>query len=193
MPLSPYLGQSFIRNETWAHAARPWIDYLARCSHELRQGTHAADMAFFYGEEAPVTGVFGDSVPGVPGGYGFDFINLDGLINHVTVTPEGGLPSTGGDTYRLLYLGGFSHRMTLAAVRRITELLDAGATVAGCPPVGSPSQGDDRHEWAAAVERLWNQQRPGLLDLSGVAATEGVTAVLARTGRWVRLRAPRCP
>ena len=180
VPLSPYLGQSFTRNETWAHAARPWIDYLARCSHLLRQGSHAADIAYFYGEEAPVTGVFGDSAPGIPGGYGFDFINLDGLLNHVSVTSDGGLRSRGGVTYRLLYLGGSSHRMTLAAVRRITELLEAGATVAGRRPVASPSQGDDKHDWAAAVEHLWNQQRPGLLDLSGVPESEGVTAALAR-------------
>ena len=181
VPLSPYLGQSFTRNETWAHAARPWIDYLARCSHLLRQGNHAADIAYFYGEEAPVTGVFGDSDPGVPNGYDFDFINLDGLLNHITVTSDGGLLSTGGATYRLLYLGGSSNRMTLAAVHRITELLDAGATVAGWRPVGSPSQGDDEHEWTAAVEHLWNQQRPTLLDLSGVPVAEGVTAALART------------
>ena len=62
--LSPYLGQSFTRNDSWAHAARPWIDYLARCSHLLQQGNHVADVAYFYGEEAPVTGVFGDASPG---------------------------------------------------------------------------------------------------------------------------------
>lgn len=178
--LSPYLGQSFTRNETWAHAARPWIDYLARCSHLLRQGNHAADIAYFYGEEAPVTGVFGDSAPEIPSGYGFDFINLDGLLNHVTVTQDGSLLSTGGVSYRLLYLGGSSHRMTLAAVQRLTELLDAGATVAGRPPTGSPSQGDDKQEWAAAVDRLWNQQRHGLLDLSGLPDSEGVIEALAR-------------
>ncbi|PTT68590.1 glycosyl hydrolase, partial [Arthrobacter sp. HMWF013] len=132
--LSPYLGQSFSRNETWAHAAKPWLDYMARCSHLLQQGTHAADVAYFYGEEAPVTGVFGDSAPEVPEGHGFDFINLDGLLNHVTVTPDGGLLTTGGTHYRLLYLGGSSRRMTLTAVRRIAELLDAGATVAGWRP-----------------------------------------------------------
>ncbi|TAP45158.1 glycoside hydrolase [Arthrobacter sp. S39] len=179
--LSPYLGQSFTRNETWAHAARPWLDYMARCSHLLQQGTHAADVAYFYGEEAPVTGLFGDSAPDIPEGHGFDFVNLDGLLNHVTVTPDGGLLTTGGTRYRLLFLGGSSRRMTLAAVRRITELLDAGATVAGWRPECSPSGSDDRTAWAAAVANLW-AGRPGLLDLAGVPVPDGVAAALARMG-----------
>lgn len=178
--LSPYLGQAFTRNETWAHAARPWVDYIARCSHLLQQGRHAADIAYFYGEEAPVTGLFGDSAPEVPEGYGFDFINMDGLLNHVTVTPDGGLLSTGGVTYRLLYLGGSCRRMTLAAIQRLTELLDAGATVAGWRPESSPSEGDDNEDWASAVDALWAQRRPRLLDLAGVPVSGGLAAALAR-------------
>lgn len=177
--LSPYLGQSFTRNETWAHAAKPWLDYLARCSHLLQQGTHAADIAYFYGEEAPVTGVFGDAAPEVPDGHRFDFINLNGLLNHVTVTADGDLLTTAGTRYRLLYLGGSSRRMTLAAVQRLTELLDAGATVAGWRPESSPSRSDDPAAWAAAVDSLWNG-RPGLMDLGGIQVSDGVAAALAR-------------
>ena len=179
--LSPYLGQSFTRNETWAHAAKPWLDYLGRCSYLLQQGTYAADIAYFYGEEAPVTGVFGDAAPEVPDGYGFDFVNLDGLLNHLTVKPDGGLLTTGGTTYRLLYLGGSSYRMTLRALRRLAELLDAGALVAGWRPDRSPSQSDDPVQWAAAVDHLWGGH-PGLIDLAGVAAADGVTAALTRAG-----------
>ncbi|SDT61693.1 Glycosyl hydrolases family 2, sugar binding domain [Pseudarthrobacter equi] len=179
--LSPYLGQSFTRNETWAHAAKPWLDYLGRCSYLLQQGTYAANIAYFYGEEAPVTGVFGDAAPEVPDGHGFDLINLDGLQNHLTVKPDGGLLTTGGTEYRLLYLGGSSHRMTLKALRRLAELLDAGALVAGWRPERSPSQSDDPAQWAAAVEHLWGRH-PGLIDLAGVAAADGVTTALAQAG-----------
>lgn len=189
--LSPYLGQSFTRNETWAHAAKPWLDYLGRCSYLLQQGTYAADIAYFYGEEAPVTGVFGDAAPEVPDGYGFDFINLDGLLNHLTVMPDGGLLTTGGTKYRLLYLGGSSHRMTLRAVRRLTELLDDGALVAGWRPERSPSQSDDPAEWSAAVERLWGGH-PGLIDLAGITAADGLSTALARAGvepDWVLVAA----
>jgi len=179
--LSPYLGQSFTRNETWAHAAKPWLDYIGRCSYLLQQGTFAADLAYFYGEEAPVTGVFGDASPEVPEGYGFDLINLDGLLNHLSVKPDGGLLTTGGTTYRLLYLGGSSHRMTLRAVRRLTELLEAGALLAGWRPERSPSHSDDPAQWAAAVESLWGGH-PGMIDLAGVAAVDGVSTALMRAG-----------
>lgn len=120
-----------------------------------------------------MTGVSGDVPPEVPEGHGFDFINLDGLLNHVTVAPDGGLLTTGGSRYRLLCLGGTSHRMTLTAVRRITELLDAGATVAGWRPESTPSRGDHADDWTAAVEKIW-AARAGLLDLAGVPASDGV-------------------
>ncbi len=42
-------GQWFNRNETWAEQARPWIDYLARCSYLLQQGRFGADVLYFYG------------------------------------------------------------------------------------------------------------------------------------------------
>jgi hypothetical protein len=47
-------GQYFNRNETWAGMARPWVDYMARSSWLLQQGRFYADVAYFYGEEAPL-------------------------------------------------------------------------------------------------------------------------------------------
>lgn len=97
-----------------------------------------------------------------PEGYGF----VDEILNYLTVTPEGHLRSSGGVEYRALYLGGSSGRMTLSAVRRITELVDAGATVTGWRPKRSPSEGDNPRDWDAAVNALWNGQRRRLLDLA---------------------------
>ncbi|MDR6640384.1 glycosyl hydrolase [Paenarthrobacter nitroguajacolicus] len=180
--LAPYLGQSFSRNETWAHAARPWIDYMARCSHLLQQGTYVADIAYFYGEESPVTGVFGDSPAEVPQGHGFDFINLDGLTNHINVTPAGELLSSGGTRYKVLYLGGTSRRMTLAMLRRVQELLDAGATVIGKRPEGSPSHGDDALAWREAVDRIWNGKRSRLLEGGAFEDISLLPAALKKLG-----------
>lgn len=180
--LAPYLGQSFSRNETWAHAAGPWIDYLARCSQLLQQGTYAADIAYFYGEESPVTGVFGDSPAEVPQGYGFDFINLDGLTNHITVTPAGALLSSGGTRYKALYLGGTSQRMTLAMLRRLQELLDGGATVIGKRPEGSPSHGDDALAWRTAADKIWNGGHSRLLDGGDIHHSKLLPAALQELG-----------
>lgn len=179
--LSPYLGQSFTRHETWAHAAAPWLGYMARCSHLLQQGTFAADIAYFIGEEAPVTGLFGDSTPGVPGGHGFDFLNLEGLQDHLTVADNGTLVSTGGVRYQVLCLGGSSRRMTLAAVERVRELLEAGATVLGARPESSPSAADDPTRWAAAVEEVWGGDRTRLVEV-GTGATENLRRVLDSLG-----------
>ena len=76
--LAPFLGQAFTVNETWSGLARPWIDYLARCSALLSMGTPAVDVAVFVGEEAPVTGLFEHQFDTtVPAGFDFDYVGPD--------------------------------------------------------------------------------------------------------------------
>ena len=80
------LGQAFIRSEPWADLAGPWVDYLARCSWLLNQGTPAVDIAVFIGEEAPVTGLFGEEPDRtVPTGFDFDYVDLAGLETRFSV------------------------------------------------------------------------------------------------------------
>ena len=153
--LAPFLGQVFVRTEPWAGLARPWVDYLARCSYVLNQGLPAVDVAVFVGEEAPLTALYGDqAVRSVPVGFGFDYVGLDGLEECVTV--QDGVIVVGGARYRALYLGGSSHRMTLRVLRRIKALLDEGATVIGSRPGSSPSLADDPAEHARVVRDLWD-------------------------------------
>jgi hypothetical protein len=155
MALAPFLGQYFSRHETWAETARPWIDYLARTSFLLQQGRNVADVAYFYGEDAPVTGLFG-AAPNrdVPAGYGFDYVNPDILMHQLHVA-DGRLVARGGAQYRVLYLGGSSGRMTLATLHRIAALVEAGATVIGQRPAGSPSLADAPAAFAKLADRLW--------------------------------------
>ncbi len=153
--LSPYLGQTFIRSEPWAEMAGPWIDYLARCSYLLNQGVPAVDVAVFIGEEGPLTALFGDTLDGaVPAGLDFDYVNLDALEDRFGVV-DGDL-TAGATRYRVLYLGGSSARMTVRALRRIAELVEAGATVVGRRPVGSPSLADDDAEHQRLCDLLWS-------------------------------------
>src|SRR5205085_164617 len=122
--LAPFLGQAFIRTEPWAELAGPWIDYLARCSWLLNQGAPAVDVAVFVGEEAPLTALFGEEPDRtVPAGFDFDYVDLDGLERRFSV--EDGDLVAGETRYRLLYLGGSSTRMTVRALRRLTELVEA--------------------------------------------------------------------
>jgi len=170
--LAPFLGQVFVRTEPWARFAAPWVDYLARCSYVLNQGRPAVDVAVFPGEEAPLTALYGDRADrSVPAGFGFDYVGLDGLEECVTV--EDGVIVACGARYRVLYLGGSSHRMTLRALGRVRALLDQGATVIGSRPACSPSLADDPAEHARAVRDLWEagepSGRPGLGRLIGTA------------------------
>ncbi|MFM5954703.1 MAG: glycosyl hydrolase, partial [Novosphingobium sp.] len=53
-------GQYFNRHETWAEMAKPWVDYIARSSLLLQEGRNVADVAYFHGEEAQLTSLYGD-------------------------------------------------------------------------------------------------------------------------------------
>lgn len=154
--LAPFLGQYFTRNETWAEMADGWTSYLARTSFLLQQGHHVADIAYFYGEESPITGLYGDTpVADIPAGHDYDFVNAEALTSRLSVR-DGWLVTPVGQSYRLLYLGGSSAKMTLATLRRIEALTQAGATIVGQRPTGSPSLGDDPQAVAALIDRLWS-------------------------------------
>jgi hypothetical protein len=150
-------GQFFTRNETWAEQAGPWITYLGRSSFLLQQGHFYADVAYFYGEEGPLTAVFGfTGQTDVPEGFGFDFVNSDVILNRLAFE-HGRLVTPGGTSYRILYLGGTSRRMTLPVLRRIRDLVALGAVIAGNKPVDSPSLSDDQKEFQRIADQLWGQ------------------------------------
>ena len=150
----PFIGQYFNRLETWADEAEPWVRYMARCSYLLQQGRYAGDIAYFYGEEAPLTGLFGTKKIDVPPGYSFDFVNSDVLKNKLSVD-RGALVTPSGMRYRILYLGGSSGRMTLDVLRKLDDLVERGAIVVGRRPVSSPSLKDDPVAFAALADRLF--------------------------------------
>ena len=155
--LGPF-GQWFTRHETWAEMAKPWTTYLARSSFMLQQGTFVADVAYFYGEDSNVTALFGGKMPEIPAGYRIDFVNADALINRLSVN-EGRIITATGMSYRLLALDPNSRHMSLAVLRKIRELVSAGAAVAGPKPVDSPSLADDQTEFRSIADELWG---PGI-------------------------------
>jgi len=152
--LGPY-GQWFTRNETWAEQAAPWITYLARSSYMLQQGKFIADIAYFYGEDNNITALFRDSLPKVPSGYNYDFVNADIVSNILTVDKEGQLITPSGMSYRLLALDNNNKYMTLKVLRKINEFVQAGACVVGTKPLMSPSLADDQAEFKTIADQLW--------------------------------------
>ncbi|WP_372783518.1 glycosyl hydrolase [Phenylobacterium sp.] len=151
-------GQYFNRHETWAEMAKPWVDYMARNGFMLQQGRNFADVAYFIGEERPITQLYTDNALGdLPRGYAYDFVNGDILINQLTVQ-GGDLTAHSGARYRILYLGGDSQRMTLPVLQRLAALAEAGATIVGKAPAGSPSLSDDPKAVSDMIHRLWSGQ-----------------------------------
>ena len=149
-------GQFFNRLESWGELAKGWIDYIARCSFLLQQGRPASDIAYFYGEEAPITGLFGDTRVDVPRGYSFDFVGSDAVLHRLSVD-HGEWVTQSGMRYPLLYLGGSSRFMTLAVLRRLSDLVSQGAVLAGQRPLGSPSLADDDKQFQVAAEALFGR------------------------------------
>ncbi len=148
-------GQYFNRHDAWAPMAKPWIDYIARTGYMLQQGRNHADVAWFYGEEAPLTALFAFKAPAdLPKGYAYDFVNADVLKN--TLSIEGReLVAKSGARYKALYLGGSSKVMTLATLERIAAFADAGVPVIGEKPERSPALMDDAAAFAALANKIW--------------------------------------
>lgn len=171
-------GQYFNRHDSWAELARPWIDYLARTSFMLQQGSNVADVAYFFGEEAPLTQLYAQApLADVPVTHGYDFVDADALIGQLSVA-DGELVARSGARYRVLYLGGTSRRMTLPVLKRIAALVEAGATVIGDAPVGSPSLPDDRGTYESIVRRLWGPTLVTRVGQGRVVAGRDIEAAL---------------
>jgi hypothetical protein len=175
-----HIGQFFTRNETWAEMARPWIDYLARSSLMLQQGRFVADVAYFYGEEEP-TPSLGDNYADGPKRYGYDYVNADAVTNLLRVD-NGDLIAPSGACYKLLYLSGSSSAMSLAMLRRIHALAEAGATIVGDAPKGSPGLGDKTPEYTDLVARLWSGQPVTPVGKGRVIAGKNIEQVLTTAG-----------
>jgi hypothetical protein len=151
--LGPF-GQWFTRNETWAEPAKAWITYLARNSYMLQQGRFAADIAYFYGEDSNLTSMFLHKAPEIPEGYNFDYFNADGLIHELTFDGTR-LTTRSGMKYRVLSLDPYSAHMSLPVLRKIRDLVAAGAVVSGAKPVGTPSLADNEAEFRKIADELW--------------------------------------
>jgi hypothetical protein len=151
--LGPY-GQWFTRHETWAELAKPWTTYLARGSYMLQQGTFAADVIYFFGEDSNVTAIFANKSPEVPAGYSFDFVNADALKTRLSVK-DGRLVTATGMSYRVLALDPYSRHMSLPVLKKIRDLVHAGAVVVGPKPIDSPSLSDNQAEFNTVAEQLF--------------------------------------
>lgn len=159
-------GQWFNRHETWAELGRPWMDYLGRSCFMLQQGKYVADIAYLYGEDGCVTGLYGEEgFPYIPEGYSFDFINPKGVMDYLEYK-DGQLVTPSGMTYSVLVLGGNCETMSLALLKKIAALAKAGAPIQGLIPKRAASLSNDQKEFDAIVKEVWHSGLPNVSSAS---------------------------
>ena len=120
----------------------------------LQQGHFAADLVYFYGEDSNLTAIFEQKSPEIPAGYGFDYINADGLI-HVLSVKDGRIVTKSGMSYRVLGLDPDSRHMSLAGAAGSTSWSRTAQRVAGAKPSDDPSLADDQAEFQKLSTQLF--------------------------------------
>jgi alpha-L-rhamnosidase len=171
-------GQYFSRLETWGEMAKPWIDYISRNSFMLQQGRNVADVAYFYGEESPITALYDGKVPADrPTRNAYDYVNADVILNELSNVGKDVVAKSGA-RYRVIYLGGTSRKMTLPVLQRLDALVREGATLVGPKPDGTPSLTDDANAFKALADRMWG----GETGSGRVLAATGIDAALDTLG-----------
>ena len=148
------VGQWFTRHETWAELAKPWTTYLSRSCFMLQQGVYGADILYYYGDDANITGLFSQAHPALPEGYPFDYASSDVVANRLT-SKGGRLTTATGMSYRLLVLDKNAQHMQLPVLRKIRDYVNAGTAVVGLKPTGSPTNADDQTEFQRIANELW--------------------------------------
>ena len=205
MTMGPY-GVHWDRGQTWWPMARAYHEYVTRCSHLLRQGVTVSDILYLTPEgaphvfRAPASALNGSGPLADKRGYAFDACSPNILMARAKV--EGGrIVFPGGTSYRLLVLPRFE-TMTPGLLRKITQLVKAGAVIYGTPPLASPSlsgypQCDD--EVRKLAQTLWGktplaERQVGrgrvLLDLSippSKEDEENDETLLPDLGTWIWL------
>ncbi|MFH1718339.1 MAG: glycosyl hydrolase [Planctomycetota bacterium] len=119
----------------WWPKAKPFIDYLSRCSYLLQQGLFVGDVCYYYGDQGfnfvPPKHVD----PSLGYGYDYDVTNAEVILTRMSV--DGGrLVLPDGMSYELLVLPDRDD-MDLQVLRRIQELVRTGATIVGRKPTKS--------------------------------------------------------
>ncbi|MDB5477097.1 MAG: Alpha-L-arabinofuranosidase precursor [Phenylobacterium sp.] len=161
LALGPF-GQYLNRHETWAEQSGPFLSYIARSSYLLQQGRFVADVAYFYGEDRPLAGLFGgqfDEAAGrlrieTPEGYGYDFINAEALREETSVA-DGRLTTRAGMSYRVLYMRPDATALTLPTIRKLEALVEGGAVLVGAAPSKALGLSASDAEVRAVADRIW--------------------------------------
>jgi hypothetical protein len=157
-----HAGMDINPQVVWWPKARPFMDYLARCCHMLQRGLFVADVAYYYGDQAPNFWPLVHDVPekpllpGLGAGYDYDVVNSDVILSRMSVK-AGRIVFPDGMSYRILVLPE-QRDMPLEVLEKLERLVSAGATVIGRKPSEVPGLQDREKRTAelrALADRMW--------------------------------------
>lgn len=125
-------GTHFNPNVTWWNQAGAFLDYISRCQYMLQQGLFVADILYYNGDVIPNIVLPKHIDPSVGKGYDYDVCNEEVLLTRVSVK-NGKLVLPDGMSYNILVLPENTN-MPVPVLKKIKELVAAGATVIGPKP-----------------------------------------------------------
>jgi hypothetical protein len=157
-----HAGEHFNVNSTWWNQAGPMLKDMSRACQLLQQGQFVADVCVYYGDNAPNlvparriaptiksnwTDDFcahcGKPIPvdlrPLDHGYDYDYINEEVILTRMSVR-DGKLVLPDGMSYRMMVLPD-RKAISPTVLKKLGELIEAGATIVGTKPAQSNSLG----------------------------------------------------
>ena len=163
VPGTEYFAGTHINPKvTWFEQAAPFMSYLGRCQHLLRQGLFVADVCAYVGDVPYfhwgryATNWNAQATMAVPQGYGYDVLTTEVLLERMAVK-DGALVLPDGMRYRVLAVDLDGTQAPLAALRKIEEIKKAGVPVVlgTRKPLRTPGRAAGDAEVKRLGEALW--------------------------------------
>ena len=159
-----FAGTHFNPNVTWWDKVGEPVRYFSRAQYLLQRSEFVADVLYYYGDHIPnIARLKEDDPAGVLPGYDYDITNEDVLLR--LSVKDGRVTLPHGRSYRLLVLP--DHKiLSLAAIRKVRELVRDGASLLGPKPERTASlvsYPQSETEIRTIADELWGatQVTPG--------------------------------
>jgi len=160
LPGQEYFAGTHVNpRDTWWNESAPFFDYLRRTQMMVQNGRFVGDVLYYYGDHIPNIFPYKDSDPaGAMPGFDYDVTDENILLSLKVENGKILVPS--GIRYEVLVLP--NHRtLTLAALKKVDELLQQGAQVIGLKPTHLVSLvgGDTaQQQFKELSDRIWGKE-----------------------------------
>ena len=157
---------------TWWGKSQAFFGYIDRCQALLQQGLPFADVLYYYGDHVPNFAQMKKSDPAkILPGYDYDVITEEALLERTSVR-NGQISLPDGMSYRVLALPN-RDSLSLPVLRKLKELVAAGATVVGPKPAEASGLQD-----YPKSDLMLNELADGMYGGKGIITNQTVRQVL---------------